>query len=70
MIANITATLDGKQVEANNDVSRTDLCSLLSSTFEDDNVDIVVHEYLDEELIEDVKSRYPHRWDARVQEAL
>lgn len=66
-IATITATLEGEQVETDSDVNRGTLTSLLGTVFDNDDVEVVVHDIHDNEQIEDIQARYGDRWDARVE---
>lgn len=66
-IATVTATVEGEQVEDNNEIARGGLSSLLGSIFDDEDVSVVIHEVHDEEQVEDLKARYSDRWEARVE---
>jgi len=66
-IATVTATVEGEQVETESDVNRGTLTSLLGSIFENEDVAVVVHEIHNDDQIEDIKSRYADRWNARVE---
>lgn len=60
-IANVTAVYDGELVEVNDDVDRGKMSTLLSRGDE-----VVIHEVLHEEQIEDLKARYPDDWEETV----
>lgn len=60
-IANVTATYDGELVEVDSDVPRSSLASLLHSGDE-----IVIHEVLHGDQIDDLKDRYSGEWEEKV----
>lgn len=67
-IATISASVEGEQVKDNESGNRGDITSLLGSIFDDDDIEVTIHDVHDHGQLNDIKARYDRRYKARVME--